>query len=182
MPERATSDEFLMQAAGRGDLGAFEEIVRRHQAWAWRVAYRFLGHEEDAADAVQDAFLRLLDAGSRYRPAASFRTYLYQVVSRVCLDRAKKKRPLYVKEVPEIPDPCPDADETMVRDETAAAVRVALDALPPRQRMAVVLKYYEGLSYTDIADAMGITVKAAERLLANARKSLQSSLARLKGD
>ncbi len=171
-----------MQAAGRGDLEAFEEIVRRHQAWAWRVAYRFLGHEEDAADVVQDSFLRLLDAGNRYRPAASFKTYLYQVVSRLCLDRAKKKRPVYVKEVPEIADPSPHADETMVQDETAAAVRAALDALPPRQRMAVVLKYYEGLSYTDIAGAMRITVKAAERLLANARQSLQWSLARLKGD
>ena len=182
MPDCAASDESLMQAAGRGDLQAFEEIVHRHQAWAWRVAYRFLGHEEDAADVVQDAFLRLLDAASRYRPTAGFKTYLYQIISRLCLDRAKKKQPLYLREIPEIPDPSPDAGEAMVHNETAAAVRVALDALPPRQRMAVILKYYEGLSYADIAKAMGITVKAVERLLDRARKMLQTSLAHLKDD
>lgn len=171
-----------MEAAAGGDLEAFEEIVRRHQAWAWRVAYRFLGHEEEAADAVQDAFLRLLDAASRYRRTAGFKTYLYQIISRVCMDRAKKRRPFYVKEVPEISDPSPDAGEVMVHAETGAAVRAALGALPPRQRMAVVFKYYEGLTYADIAGAMGITAKAVERLLDRARKTLQTSLVRLKDD
>jgi RNA polymerase sigma-70 factor (ECF subfamily) len=176
------SDEELMLNVRGGDLAALEQLVRRNQIWAWRITYRFLGNEEDAEDVVQDAFIRLMDAASHYQPSARFRTYLYQIISRLCLDRAKKKQPFYVTEIPETSDPSPDAGEVMVHNETAAAVRVALDALPPRQRMAVILKYYEGLSYADIAKAMGITVKAVERLLDRARKALHASLAHIKSD
>jgi len=182
LTDRDSRDESLMQAAGRGDLAAFDEIVRRHQTWAWRVAYRFLGHEDDAADVVQDAFLRLLDAAGRYRPSAGFRTYLYRIVSRLCLDQARKRRPFHSEELRDLPNPGPDAGELTARGETGAMVRRALDNLPPAQRLAVVLKYYEGLSYAEIAGAMRITVKAVERLLSRARRNLRSSLAHLEGD
>jgi RNA polymerase sigma-70 factor (ECF subfamily) len=170
------SNEILMLAAGKGDLDAFEEIVRRHQAWAWNLAYRFLGQEEEAEDVVQDAFLRLFDASGRYRPNASFQTYFYQIITRLCLDRARKKQPLYVEAIPDSPDPGPDAGEMMVRSETAAAMQAALDALPPNQRMAIVLRYYENLNYQEIAAALEISPKAVERLLARGRESLRPIL------
>ena len=66
MPDPTESDELLLRAAGRGDLASFSQIVERHQTWAWRVAHRFTGNEEDASDIVQEAFLRLLDASGRY--------------------------------------------------------------------------------------------------------------------
>lgn len=169
-------DEELMLNLREGDLAAFEQLVRRHQNWAWTIAYRFLGNEENAADVVQDAFLRLLDAAGRYRPTAKFTTYFYRIITRLCLDRAKKKHPLYMEDVPETPDSSPDAGEVMVHNETTAAVRNAVDALPSRQRMAIILQYYEGLNYNDIARAMGTTVKAVERLLARARDRLRGIL------
>ena len=64
------TDGLLLVAVGEGNLEAFEEIVRRNQDWAWRIAFRFLGRKEEAEDVVQDAFLRLLDASNRYRPTA----------------------------------------------------------------------------------------------------------------
>ncbi|MBI4776128.1 MAG: sigma-70 family RNA polymerase sigma factor [Deltaproteobacteria bacterium] len=176
MPDPAARDEFLMQAAGKGDLEAFGEIVQRHHSWAWRIAYRFLGDEPEAADIVQEAFLRLLDASRRYRPTAKFRTYFYRIITRLCLDRTKKKQPLYLETIPDAPDPRPDAADAMVLQEAAVAVRAALDVLPPNQRMAIVLRYYEELNYEDIASALETTPKAVERLLAHGRERLRAIL------
>ena len=176
MPNSLDSAELLMLAVGKGDLQAFEEIIRRHQAWAWKIAYRFLGHREEAEDVVQDAFLRLLDASGRYRPTASFKTYFYRIITRLCLDRAKKKQPLSVETIPDSPDPRPGVVEEMMLRETAVAVHAALDALSPTQRMAIVLRYYEGLNYEGIASALQTTPKAVERLLARARERLRAIL------
>jgi RNA polymerase sigma-70 factor (ECF subfamily) len=176
LPDYEDNDAFLLQATGKGDLQAFGRIVERHQEWAWRIAYRFFGDEQDAADVVQDAFLRLLDAAGRYRPEAKFRTFFHRIITRLCLDRAKKKKPLYLETVPELPDPRPDAAEDLQRREIAAAVRQALDALAPNQRMAIVLRYYEELNYTEIAAALETSPKAVERLLGRGRESLRTVL------
>lgn len=178
MPDCPDSNEFLLQAVGRGDLAAFSRIVERHQTWTWRIAYRYTGNEEDAADIVQEAFLRLLDASGRYRPTAKFRTYFYQIISRLCLDRAKKKQPLLLETIPDTPDPSPSITDTMMRQENAIAVRVALDTLPPNQRLAIVLRYYENLGYEEIASALETTTKAVERLLARGRDRLRDMLGR----
>jgi len=178
LPESTENDEFLLQAVGRGDLTSFARIVERHHTWAWRIAYRFTGNEEDASDIVQEAFLRLLDASGRYRPTAKFRTYFYRIISRLCLDQAKKKQPLLLETVPDTPDPSPNATDTMMRQEAAIAVRAALDALPPNQRLAIVLRYYETLGYEEIASAMETTTKAVERLLARGRRRLRDVFAR----
>ncbi|MFP4063549.1 MAG: RNA polymerase sigma factor [Halochromatium sp.] len=181
MSDHTEQDEVLLQAAGRGDMTAFARLVERHQAWAWRVAYRFAGNQEDAAEIVQEAFLRLLDASGRYRPSARFRTYFYRIISRLCLDRARKHQPVLLDRVPDQPDPAPSAAERMMRQETALAVRAALDALPPNQRLALVLRYEEDLGYQEIAAAMGITAKAAERLLARGRERLRRLLGSREG-
>jgi RNA polymerase sigma-70 factor, ECF subfamily len=162
-----------MLVVGKGDLEALGELVRRHQAWAWRIAYRFLGHRQEAEDVVQDAFLRLLDAAGRYQPTCSFRTYFYRVISRLCLDRAKKRQPRYLDVIPDMTDSGPDPSAEVEKAQEAETVRAALAALPPQQRMAVVLRYYEDLSYEEIASALETTPKAVERLLARGRDRLQ---------
>ncbi len=169
---KTPSDEELMLAVGKGDFSAFEQIVLRHQKSAWYTAYRFLGDRVRAEDIAQEAFLRILDAAERYRPTAKFRTYLYGVVTHLCLDHARKKQPAYVDDLSAVsglfPSP-PDAAASQERDE---AVRKALNTLPPNQRMAVVLRYYEGLTGREIAAAMEVSPKAVERLLARARTAL----------
>lgn len=176
MPDSADSDALLLQAVSRGDLGSFGKIVDRNQDWAWRLAYRFIGDENEAADLVQDAFIRLLDSAGRYRPEAAFRTFFHRIITRICLDRAKKKKPLYFDTVPESPDQHPDIADGFLRRETEARVREALDALAPNQRMAIVLRYYEDLNYQEIAAALEITIKAVERLLGRGRDRLRDLL------
>jgi RNA polymerase sigma-70 factor (ECF subfamily) len=168
--------EQLMQALARGDLAAFDQLVLRHQKPAWAIACRFLGDRHEAEDVVQDAFLRLLEAADRYQATSSFNTYFHRIISRLCLDRAKKKRPLCVDPMPDVLDGGPDAADAVEGRQDAAAVRAALAALPAQQRLAVVLRYYEGLSYQDIAAALETTPKAVERLLARGRDHLQATL------
>ena len=170
------SDEELMQAASGGNMDAFGELVRRHQRSAWNAAWRLLGDASEAEDAAQDAFLKILDAAPRYRPTASFRTYLYRVVTRLCLDRIAKKRPRYVARLPASPSADPSPPDILARRESADSVRRALDTLPPRQRAALILRHYEGLSYQEIAGAMDTSVKSVERLLARGRDALQGRL------
>jgi len=174
----APKDEQLMSRVAEGDLDAFNELVRRHQRIAWRIAHRYLGDPVEAEDVAQEAFLRVLAAAPRYKPTAAFSTYLYRVVVRLCIDYARKRRPIFSNALPETLDSSPDPAVALAQKDRDQLIRQALDALPPRQRMAVILKYYEGLGYSDIARAMGATVKAVERLLGRARKALQSSLSR----
>jgi len=171
------TDEHLMIAVGKGDMAAFEQIVIRYQQFAWRIAYRYTGNDSDAEEIAQEAFLRILDSAKDYQPSAKFSTYLYKVLANLCLDHTRKKRPQLVADFlvdQELAD-TPDSNlQMMERDQ---AVKSAVDSLPVRQRLAVILRYYENLSYAHIADAMNTSVKAVERLLARARKHLKSSLA-----
>jgi RNA polymerase sigma-70 factor, ECF subfamily len=173
---RSPSDEDLMLSVGRGDVNAFEQIVLRHQASAWSIAYRFVGNREDAEDLVQDAFLRLLTAAPRYRPTASFRTYFSRIISHLCLDHIQKKRPLTSDKLPEYEDPAPLPDGVMVGEEQAMAVRRGMSMLPSNQRLAIILRYYEDYNYREIAVAMDTTEKAVERLLARGREALGNTL------
>jgi RNA polymerase sigma-70 factor, ECF subfamily len=175
------SDEERMQAVARGDLDAFRDLVLAHQRPAWSVAVRFLRDPAEAEDVVQEAFLRILRAAPRYRPTASFRTYLFQVVTRLCIDAAEKRHTVYTDELPDVADPSPGPPEGLAAREEVAEVQRALQALPPSQRMAVILQHYEGLRYAEIAQAMGTTVKGVEGLLARARSALQARLASLQG-
>jgi len=172
-------DEELMLAVAKGDLGAFDELVLRHQRFVWGIAFRFLGGPAEAEDIAQEAFLKLLKAVPRYRPTAGFRTYLYRIVSRLCIDYARKKRPIPTDGLSERSDRSPNSAEALAIKERDTEIRLAIGALPARQRMAVILKYYEGLTYGEIARAMGTTVKAVERLLGRARTILQSTLSHI---
>ena len=178
MSMQTPRDNQLMLSVRDGDLAAFEQIVLRHQAEAWRVAYHFIGDAAEAEDIAQEAFLRVLDAAPRYKPTATFRTYFYRILTHLCLDHQRKKRPILAEPVPNAADDSLSPSQQASRAERDVLIRDALDALPADYRMAVVLRYFEGLDGTEMADAMGRSVKAVERLLSRARAALEP---RLKG-
>jgi RNA polymerase sigma-70 factor, ECF subfamily len=174
------SDEQLMQAVARGDVAAFGQIVQRHQHAAWKTACHLLSDAMEAEDVAQEAFLRLLDAAPRYRPTASFRTYFYRILTHLCIDRIRKKRPVITEHAPDSADPSPSPQEILIAREREAQVRMALDDLPTSQKTAIILRHYQGLSYSEIARIMETTVKAVEGLISRARSSLQARLTLLK--
>jgi RNA polymerase sigma-70 factor (ECF subfamily) len=176
------SDEELMSDAARGDLFAFEQLVRRHQASVWNTAFRLLGNANDAEDVAQEAFLRILRAASRYRPTAAFRTYLYRIVTRLCRDHRRKATLPSCPNPDTEPDREPTAESCAVAREERRAVREALASLPARQKEAVVLRYYERLSYDEIGAIIGASRKGVERLLARGRAALGVLLSGLFAD
>ena len=170
------SDEELMSDVAHGDLSAFEQLVRRHQASAWNAAFRLLGNASDAEDVAQEAFLRILQAAHRYRPTAAFRTYLYRIVTRLCRDHRRKASPSSCPNPDAEASQGPSPEASAVAREERRAVQEALASLPARQREAAVLRYYERLSYDEIGQVMGASRKAVERLLAKGRTALAGLL------
>jgi len=169
-------DEELMLRVRDGDLAAFEQLVRRHQREGWRVAYRFTGDAAEAEDLIQEAFLRILDAAAGYRPIATFRTYYYRVLTRLCLDHRRKKRPTLAEPLSQPADDSLSPSQQASRVERETLIQAALNALPGDYRMAVVLRYFEGLGGPEMAVAMGRSTKAVERLLSRARAALEPQL------
>lgn len=171
------SDEQLMIAVSNGDVGAFEQIVIRYQQLAWRIAYRYVGNYSDAEEIAQEAFLKILDSAGSYRPSAKFSTYLYKVVANVCLDYSRKKKAWLTDDFFTDKKSADTPEKHQQVRERDQSIQSAVDSLPARQRVAVILRYYENLSYHEIAVSMDTSVKAIERLLGRAREKLETSLA-----
>ena len=168
------SDEELMLDVAQGDMAAFEQLVRRHQTSAWNAAFRLLRDADDAEDVAQDAFLRVLQAAGRYRPTAAFRTYLYRIVTRLCRDRRRKWRRSLL-EPRHRAGVSPLSGGGRHSKEERRAVQETLDVLPVKQREAIVLRYYENLSYREIGQIIGTTAKGVERLLARGKTGARRS-------
>jgi RNA polymerase sigma-70 factor (ECF subfamily) len=168
-----------MTATGRGDLLAFEQIVLRYQDTAWRISYRFLGDASEAEDITQEAFIKIFKAAPKYLPTAAFKTYFNRVITSLCIDRIRKKRPLYVADHADVVDQTSSVIDNIIQSEREREVREALDKLPPRQRAAVIFRYFEDLSCREISSIMQTTEKSVERLLSRARISLESQLEHL---
>ncbi len=174
----AMSDEALVARVAMEDAEAFAELVRRHADRFIAMAERMLGERTEAEDVLQDAFSRLWMHAGRFDPAsARFTTWFYRVVANACTDRLRRRgrtRPL--PENWDAPDTAPAADAGVAKAQAAVAVRRALDRLPARQRLAIILCYYEGVTNKEAAVVLGVSVKALESLLVRARRRLRIDL------
>src|SRR5436190_23720524 len=135
------SDHELMARAAKGDERAFRTLAERHAGAALRLARRILGNEGMAEDIVQDAFLRVWINAPRWRPEAAFRTWLYRVVVNLCLNAKRRGSDLPLAHAGDPADPAPDAGAMLEARQRDRALAAAVDALPARQRAAIVLTY-----------------------------------------
>lgn len=176
----------LMLRFQRGDEEAFAALVRRFQNRVVSLAYRYLGSAADAEDLAQEVFLRVYRAKETYEPKAKFSTWIYRITANASLNhlRGRKARRKVSGAMPGDADGPADfedeeaeaPDEGMAKDELARVLREIVDALPERQRTAIVLNKYEGLSYEDVAAAMDMSEPAVKSLLTRARVNIKEKL------
>ena len=151
--------------------------MSRHAASLHAVATRTLGDAALAEDVVQETFLKAWETSRNWEPGrARFSTWLHRVTVNRCLDHLRRKRPLIGVEMPEPADMAPLADRRLMRDEEDERMRAAINCLPDRQRAALSLSLYDGLSQREASATLGITEKAYESLLVRARRSLRTQM------
>jgi RNA polymerase sigma-70 factor (ECF subfamily) len=175
-------DAAAMASLAKGDMNALGVLVRRHQSNVVAFAYRMLGRWDVAEDVAQEAFIRIYRAAPRYQPAAAFTTWLYQIVLNLCRDRKSRERraPVLPAGTRALENASVDCPEDPIRaHERVQAVRRAVADLPGRQREAVILHRYEGLSHQEVAAVTGWTESAVESLLVRAYATLRATLAHL---
>ncbi len=188
--EEDAEDVRLMGLVAQGDTSAFEEVIDRHQALVAGTAARMLGSNSDVEDIAQQVFIRVWKSARRYVPRAKFTTWLLKITRNLVfneLRRAKRRAQVPLQSDPsaeEIPlkdetNPAPDA--SLLEAELQRAIEEAIMQLPESQRMALVLRRYEQLSYEQIAEVLDLSVPAVKSVLFRARTELRSRLSKYLG-
>src|SRR5208282_1902791 len=187
-------DRSLVAEAQAGDRAAFEELVRRYDRDVLRLALNLMKRPEDARDVYQEAFLKVYRNLHRFRFECSFYTWLYRIVTNVCLDQLRRRQARPEDQAPEsnsgnhdegITDfferqrehrPTLDPERQLFGKEIQARIATAMERLSPRERLVFELKHYQGLKLRAIGDALGTTEETVKNSLFRATRKLRSQL------
>jgi RNA polymerase sigma-70 factor (ECF subfamily) len=183
-------DVRLMLRVRDDEADAFEELVAQFQHRLVAVMHHLVGNADEAEDLAQEVFLRVYRARKKYHPRCKFSTWLFTIANNLALNTLRSRQRKPVVSLPAhdsgplgprpaeqlVPDRGSGPMQKIQRQELAAQVRRALEGLNERQRMAVVLNKFEDMNYAEIADVMGLTVKAVKSLLSRARMNLRAAL------
>lgn len=180
----------LIRAAQRGDQGAFEELVRAHDSSVLRLAVNLLGSQEDARDVYQEAFMRVYRNLHTFRFDCSFHTWLYRIVTNICLDQLRKRK--VRKEEPSVVETAEgpldrmdgfeqegaesDPERTLWNRQLKTRIEQGLGDLTARERMVFELRHYQGLRLRNIGEILGTTEEAAKNCLFRATQKMRSVL------
>lgn len=188
----AEEDRALIAKAQEGDMVAFRQLVERHQRRAFAIALSLVRDENDARELVQEAFLRVYKGLNNFQGGSSFFTWLYRIITNLSIDLIRKPG----RQLTDLDDSRFESDEAQEaefpllsrvdgadpldvvrRGEIAARLQAALDALPSYHRGVIVMREIEGLSYEEMAQAMGVSKGTIMSRLFHARQKLQKALA-----
>lgn len=184
----AEEDRVLVNQAKNGDMQAFRRLVERHQRRAMAIALGLVRDENDAQEVVQEAFLRVYRGLASFEGSSSFFTWLYRIVHNLAIDVMRKpsRREVALPEQGAIDDgpeeplvsriDGSDPSDVVRRGEIRRRLEVALDALPPYHRGVILMREIEGMSYEEMAAAMGVSKGTIMSRLFHARKKLQHAL------
>ncbi len=184
------SDNELIQAAQRGDMVAFEQLVFRHDKQVLSIAARYVTSAEDAKDIYQEVFIRVYRGLRKFRYRSEFATWLHRITTNVCLThRTKQKKNIHVLLNDEYTEdnaqtnPSHHAttnealpDEQAMASEISAHVQAALESLPPKQKLVFTLRHYQGYKLNEIASMMNCTVGTVKRYLFMATRQMRQLL------
>lgn len=172
-----TDHDLMRKIAGRRDQAAFEMLVTRYRQKLFATCYRMLGNHAEAEEAVQDSFLKLWHyAQSWNAEKAGLNTWLYTITGNTCRDVLRKRKAVLVEHDDNRESDLPSGPQIVEQKQQADFVKAAIDKLPERQRQALILSYYQGLSHKEIGNIMESSPKSIEGLIARARNDLKQHL------
>jgi RNA polymerase sigma-70 factor (ECF subfamily) len=172
-------DSAAVEAARLGNRAAFEWLVRRHQRRALSVALGVLRNKEDARDACQEAFLRVFRSIESFDGESRFSTWLHRIVVNICIDRLRARTSAGLVALDDFEGVIAGDDNPARRIENmqlGGLIDAALGRLKPKHRTALLLREVQGLSYQEIANAMGTSIGTVMSRLFHARKNMQALL------
>jgi RNA polymerase sigma-70 factor (ECF subfamily) len=189
-PLAEEDDHALVARARKGDRLAFRGLVERHERKAYAVALGMLKNPDDARDVVQDAFLKVWKSLGAFEGQSAFYTWLYRIVANLCIDQIRKGRTQVQYDDSRVheEDEVPEGDNILPQTaglhpgrvaesrELGDAIARALDALSPNHRAVLLMREVEGLSYKEMAQAMGCSEGTIMSRLFHARKKMQAAL------
>lgn len=185
-----TDEADLIRAAQRGDSAAFETLVQSYDQAVLRLACNLLRNEQDAFDIYQETFLRVYRNLNQFRFDCSFKTWLYRIVTNLCLDQLRKKKvrkeePTTVTTasgevdrmavVPEV-NPLGDPQRNLMSAQLQGRIERVLSELTPRERMVFEMRHYQGMRLRAIGEVLGTTEEAAKNCLFRATQKMRSAL------
>lgn len=172
------TDDQMMQLIASGDQLAYADAVRRYGRSIVAYAYRMVGQQSDAEDITQETFLRLWTHADRWQSdKAAVSTWLHRIAHNLCIDFLRRDKSAVSTELDdEYVDQSLSSEQLVSRDTDRARLQLALSTLPERQRSALIMTHYQGLSNKEVAGILDVSVDALESLLARARKALKTKL------
>jgi len=170
-------DDALLARIAQGDAAAVRLLVRAKLPRVLGLATRLVRDHGEAEDIAQEVFVRVWKHAPVWEPGrARFDTWLHTVTLNLCRDRLRKRIDAPAAVLPEGADPTPSAERRLLDIDRERSVVAAIHALPERQREAIALAHYQGLSNPEIAEALATSIEAVESLLARARRTLRRTL------
>lgn len=177
-------EKHILTRARRGDVAAFEELVRLYEKRVYAVALRSSGNPEDAADIVQEVFLRAWRSIESFRGDSGFSTWLFRITMNLCVDHARHRhaqpqtQPIVTDDETErpLPDPAPTPEEHLDNRELGRELAAALAEVSEEHRRIVLLRDVSGMSYTEIAEVLEISEGTVKSRLSRARIALRKVL------
>lgn len=174
-------DESLMLRLLKSDHQAFSILVERHSDKFYGASYRVVLNQHDAEDVVQDAFLKIWNKPTLWKPnkSAKFTTWFYRIVTNLSIDKMRKNKGGVMSEIQDdLSSNDVSQERALVLDEQQIELNRALAELPEKQRIALNLCFYEGLSNKDAAIIMKVNIKALESLLMRAKAGMKNHMVR----
>ena len=179
------SEAEIIDACKQGDREAFHFLFETHKDRVYSIAFHYSGNEATARDVTQQVFLKLFTTINQFREDSQFTTWLYRIVANACTDEHRKRRrfvPLNSEiDMRDIKTRGSQV-ERIHRREIAESVRGAIGELTPKLRIPILLKYIEGMSYDEIADALGLSMGTVSSRLNRGHKMLARKLEHLRGE
>lgn len=190
-PIECDADHPLVSRAQAGDVAAFEALVRRYERWVFTLALRMLGDRGEAEDMAQEVFLKTYRGLKGFKGTSRFSTWLYAIASHHCLNylRARRRRPEAsggwaegedgeeLQAADRLPDGAPRADALLERADLARIVQTELTYLTEDHRLILILRDIQGLTYGEIAEALGVELGTVRSRLHRARAEMRERLA-----